>query len=206
MTDNSCKLTDKEKKMFKYIRDTIRTNGYAPSVRDICSAVGIKSTSTVHAYIRRLEEKGYIGRVDGKSRAITVINNAPEREDPRTVRVPMLGQVRAGLPILAVENYEGYVDYPVSMAGSAQLFALRVVGDSMIDAGILNGDIVIVESRRYAENGEIVVALIDDSATVKYFFKEENKIRLQPANSNMSPIYTDDVVILGKVIANFRFY
>ncbi len=205
MADNGYKLTDKEKAVFKYIRSTIRNYGYAPSVRDICAAVGIKSTSTVHGYIKRLEEKGYINRVDGKSRAMTVSGSKSD-EEARTVRVPLLGQVRAGLPILAVENYEGYVDYPASMSGSSQLFALRVVGDSMIEAGILNGDIVIVESRRYAEDGEIVLALIDDSATVKYFFREEGRARLQPANSTMQPIYTDDLTILGKVIANFRFY
>ncbi len=205
MADNGYKLTDKEKAVFKYIRSTIRNYGYAPSVRDICAAVGIKSTSTVHGYIKRLEEKGYINRVDGKSRAMTVSGTKGD-EEARTVRVPLLGQVRAGLPILAVENYEGYVDYPASMSGSSQLFALRVVGDSMIEAGILNGDIVIVESRRYAEDGEIVLALIDDSATVKYFFREDGRVRLQPANSNMQPIYVEDLTIPGKVIANFRFY
>ncbi|MBR6594491.1 MAG: transcriptional repressor LexA [Clostridia bacterium] len=205
MADNGYKLTDKEKAVLKFIKSTIKNNGFAPSVRDICIAVGIKSTSTVHSYIKRLEEKGYISRVDGKSRAITV-SGGDNDDSPRTVRVPLLGQVRAGLPILAVENYEGYVDYPASMSGSSQLFALRVVGDSMIEAGILNGDIVIVESRRYAEDGEIVLALIEDSATVKYFYREEGRVRLQPANSTMQPIYTDNLVILGKVIANFRFY
>lgn len=205
MGDKGFQLSDKEKAVFKYIRSNIRNHGYAPSVRDICSATGIKSTSTVHSYIKQLETKGYISRVDGKSRAITISGNKND-EEAKTVRVPLIGQVRAGLPILAVENYEGYVDYPASMSGASQLFALRVVGDSMIEAGILNGDIVIVESRRYAEDGEIVLALIDDSATVKYFFKEEKQIRLQPANSNMSPIYTNDLTILGKVIANFRFY
>lgn len=205
MADKGFELTDKEKAVFKYIRSTIRNHGYAPSVRDICSAIGIKSTSTVHSYIKQLEDKGYITRADGKSRAIK-INGNTGIDEARTVRVPLIGQVRAGLPILAVENYEGYVDYPASMSGSSQLFALRVVGDSMIEAGILDGDIVIVESKRYAEDGEIVLALIDDSATVKYFYKEEKRIRLQPANSNMVPIYTDDLTILGKVIANFRFY
>ena len=205
MADNYSKLTEKEKAVFKFIRNTIKTEGYAPSVRDICSALGIKSTSTVHLYIKRLEEKGYIDRCDGKSRAISV-SNRNVSEEPKIVRVPLIGQVRAGLPITAVENYEGYVDYPASMAGSTPLFALRVIGESMIEAGILDGDIVIVESRRYAEDGEIVLALIDDSATVKYFYRENNRIRLQPANSEMKPIYTDSVTILGKVIANFRFY
>ena len=205
MADNYSKLTEKEKAVFKYIRSNIKTEGYAPSVRDICAALGIKSTSTAHLYIKRLEEKGYIERCDGKSRAITLCNRGAA-DEPKIVRVPLIGQVRAGMPVLAVENYEGYVDYPASMAGSSTLFALRVIGESMIEAGILDGDIVIVESRRYAEDGEIVLALIDDSATVKYFYREANRIRLQPANSEMKPIYVEDVTILGKVIANFRFY
>lgn len=205
MADNYTKLTEKEKAVFKYIRSTIKADGYAPSVRDICTACGIRSTSTVHLYLKRLEEKGYIDRKDGKSRALTIVNHNMQ-EEPKTVRVPLLGQVRAGLPISAVENYEGYVDYPASMAGGKALFALRVVGESMIEAGIMDGDIVIVESRRYADNGEIVLALIDDSATVKYFYREPDIIRLQPANATMQPIYVEDVTILGKVIANFRFY
>ena len=205
MAGNYNKLTDKEKEVYKYIKEAIRVEGYAPSVRDICEAVGIKSTSTVHLYIKRLEEKGYIDRRDGKSRAIT-LKSKDAAEQPRTVRVPLIGQVRAGMPVLAVENYEGYVDYPASMAGTDSIFALRVIGQSMIDAGILDGDIVIVENRRYADDGEIVVALIDDSATVKYFYRDNGRIRLQPANSTMDPIYANDVIILGKVIANFRFY
>ncbi len=205
MAGNYGKLSDKEKEIYKYIREAIRTEGYAPSVRDICEALGIKSTSTVHMYIKRLEEKGYIDRCDGKSRAITVKDDSVT-EGARTVRVPLLGQVRAGMPVLAVENYDGYVDYPASMTSSDAIFALRVIGQSMIEAGIFDGDIVIVENRRYAEDGEIVVAMIDDSATVKYFYRDNGRIRLQPANSTMEPIYSNDVVILGKVIANFRFY
>lgn len=205
MAGNYNKLTDKEKEVYKYIREAITNEGYAPSVRDICEALGIRSTSTVHLYIKRLEEKGYIDRRDGKSRAITLKTKQPS-EQPRTVRVPLIGQVRAGMPVLAVENYDGYVDYPASMAGSDSIFALRVIGQSMIEAGIMDGDIVIVENRRYADDGEIVVALIDDSATVKYFYRDNGRIRLQPANSTMDPIYVKDVVILGKVIANFRFY
>lgn len=205
MASNYGKLSDREKEIYKFIREAIRTEGYAPSVRDVCEALGIKSTSTVHMYIKRLEEKGYIDRRDGKSRAITVKDDV-STEQARTMRVPLIGQVRAGMPVLAVENYDGYVDYPASMASSDAIFALRVIGQSMIEAGIFDGDIVIVENRRYAEDGEIVVALIDDSATVKYFYRDNGRIRLQPANSSMEPIYTNDVVILGKVIANFRFY
>jgi len=200
------KLTEKEKAVYKFIRGAIQSEGYAPAVRDICAALGMKSTSTVHMYIKRLEEKGYICRQEGKSRTLTV-SERTVKDEPRTLRVPLIGNVRAGAPVLAVENYEGYVDYPASMATAGEaLFALRVIGESMIEAGIFDGDIVIVESRRYAHNGEIVLALIDDSATVKYFFKEENRIRLQPANAEMKPIYVSEVTILGKVIANFRFY
>lgn len=200
-------LSEREKSVYKFIKSNIQNQGYAPSVRDICAALGIKSTSTVHQYIKRLEDKGLIHKEDGKSRALRLDDSETSSAEPKNLRVPLIGQVRAGLPVLAVENYEGYVDYPASMSGANDvLFALRVVGDSMIEAGILDGDIVIVESRRYAENGEIVLALIDDSATVKRFFKEDGYIRLQPANSSMEPILVRDVTILGKVIANFRFY
>lgn len=200
-------LSEREKSVYKFIKSNIQNQGYAPSVRDVCAALGIKSTSTVHQYIKRLEEKGLIHKEDGKSRALRLDDSETSSAEPKTLRVPLIGQVRAGLPVLAVENYEGYVDYPASMSGANDvLFALRVVGDSMIEAGILDGDIVIVESRRYAENGEIVLALIDDSATVKRFFKEDGHIRLQPANSSMEPIIVRDVTVLGKVIANFRFY
>lgn len=199
-------LTQKEKAVYEYISECVDYNGYAPSVRDICAAVGIKSTSSVHGYIRRLETKGYIRKSSGKSRALT-IENEKRDEHGRMERVPILGKVTAGEPILAVENYEGYVDFPASMArGKSNLFALRVMGESMIEAGILDGDIVVVESKRYADDGEIVVAMIEDEATVKKFYHENDRIRLQPANHTMAPIYSRDVVILGKVIANFRFY
>ena len=175
-------------------------------MRDICAAMGIKSTSSVHEYLRRLETKGYIKKSSGKSRALS-LENGKRSETARIERVPILGRVTAGQPILAVENYEGYVDFPSAMArGKANLFALRVMGESMIEAGILDGDIVVVESKRYADDGEIVVAMIDDEATVKRFYRESDRIRLQPANHTMQPIFTRDVMILGKVIANFRFY
>ncbi len=199
-------LTQKEKDIFDYINDCIEKNGYAPSVRDICSAVGIKSTSSVHEYLRRLETKGYIKKSSGKSRALS-LESGVSSESSKMKKVPILGKVTAGQPILAVENYEGFVDFPVTMArGKANLFALRVMGESMIEAGILDGDIVVVESKRYADDGEIVVAMIDDEATVKRFYKDNGRIRLQPANHTMEPIYTKEVMVLGKVIANFRFY
>ncbi len=199
-------LTQKEKDVFEYISDCLQKDGYAPSVRDICAAVGIKSTSSVHEYIRRLETKGYIRKSSGKSRALCLeIDQNSGTEKMR--RVPILGKVTAGQPILAVENYDGYVDFPATMAhDKANLFALRVMGESMIEAGILDGDIVVVESKRYADDGEIVVAMIEDEATVKRFYHEPDRIRLQPANHTMEPIYSRDVTILGKVVANFRFY
>ncbi len=197
-------LTENEKSVYEFIQEKILYDGYAPSVRDIGAALGIRSTSTVHAYMRRLEEKGYIQKEQGKSRAVKIERKG---EPDKMLRVPILGKVAAGVPITAVQTCEGYVDYPASMSrGKSSLFALRVEGESMINAGILNGDIVIVENRRYAEDGEIVVALIDDEATVKRFFREKDRVRLQPENSKMKPIYTTDVMILGIVIANFRFY
>ena len=199
-------LTPKEKMIYEYISDCLEKNGYAPSVRDICAALGIKSTSSVHEYLRKLENKGVIRKSSGKSRALSIEGN-PQNESGKMKRVPILGRVTAGQPILAVENYDGYVDFPATMArGKANLFALRVMGESMIEAGILDGDIVVVESRRYADDGEIVVAMIEDEATVKRFYHDNGRIRLQPANHTMEPIYSRDVTILGKVIANFRFY
>lgn len=199
-------LTQKEKDIYEYISECLDKNGYAPSVRDICAALGIKSTSSVHEYLRRLETKGYIRKSSGKSRALSIEGNG-QNESGKMKRVPILGRVTAGQPILAVENYDGYVDFPVTMAkGRANLFALRVMGESMIEAGILDGDIVVVESKRYADDGEIVVAMIEDEATVKRFFRDNGRIRLQPANHTMQPIYAREVTVLGKVIANFRFY
>lgn len=199
-------LTQKEKAIYEYIADCLENNGYAPSVRDICAAVGIKSTSSVHDYLRRLETKGYIRKSSGKSRALCLENNG-QNETGRMQRVPILGRVTAGQPILAVENYDGYVDFPSSMThDKTNLFALRVMGESMIEAGILDGDIVVVESKRFADDGEIVVAMIDDEATVKKFYRDNGRIRLQPANCTMEPIFAREVTVLGKVIANFRFY
>ena len=199
-------LTQKEREIYEYISECLEKDGFAPSVRDICTQVGIKSTSSVHEYLRRLELKGYIRKSSGKSRALSICADG-KSENSKMKRVPILGRVTAGQPILAVENYEGYVDFPVSMArGKANLFALRVMGESMIEAGILDGDIVVVESVRYAEDGEIVVAMIEEEATVKKFFRDNGRIRLQPANCTMQPIYAREVTVLGKVIANFRFY
>ena len=197
------KLTGKERAIYEYVKDTIEKNGYSPSVRDIRSALGIKSTSTVHVYIQRLEEKGLISKEDGKSRTLRVDGN-----DSAGIKVPIVGAVTAGLPILAVENREGFVVCsPKTPVGDKnRLFALRVKGESMIEAGILDGDIVIAEQSPVAEDGDIVIALIGDEATVKTFFRENGHVRLQPQNKTMKPIITDDVAILGKVISCVRYY
>lgn len=199
-------LSQKERLIFEYISDCLEKNGYAPTVRDICSALGIKSTSSAHDYLRRLETKGYIKKSSGKSRALSIESGAG-MEPEKMKKIPILGRVAAGIPILAIENYDGYVDFPASMArGKSNLFALRVIGESMIEAGIFDGDIVIVESRRFAEDGDIIVAMIDNEATVKHFYRDNGRIRLQPANRTMQPIYSREVTVLGKVIADFRFY
>ncbi len=199
------RYSEKEQAIFEYITGTIEREGYAPTVRDIQNALGIKSTSTVHAYLTRLEEKGLIRKDPGKSR--TISTGVPNGKS-HSVRVPILGQVRAGQPILAVENHEGYLDVPVGqLSGSREgLFALRVTGDSMIEAGILDGDLLVVRQESSADNGDIVVALVEDSATVKTFYKENGHFRLQPENASLSPIIVDEVLILGKVVASLRFY
>jgi repressor LexA len=199
----SSRYSEKEQAIYDYITETIEREGYSPTVRDIQQALGIKSTSTVHSYLARLEEKGMIRKDPGKSRTIQT-ERTPET--CASLRVPILGKVRAGLPILAVENREGYVDVSLKGYPQKELFALRVTGDSMIEAGILEGDIIIVHQEAIAENGDIVVALVEDSATVKTFYKENGHFRLQPENASMAPIIVDEVYLLGKVVANLRFY
>lgn len=198
-------LTRKEKEVYDYICATLEENGYSPSVRDIRDNLGIKSTSTVHSYINKLEEKGYIRKQDGKSRTLT-----PESgTQPKTLRsrIPILGQVAAGLPILAEQNIEGYIDFvPSEKRLAGELFALRVKGESMIEAGIMDGDYVVVCRTSYVENGDIAVVLIDDEATVKTFYREAGHFRLQPENKTMKPIITNELYILGKVIASVRYY
>lgn len=202
-------LTPKEQLIFDYIKENLRKNGYSPSIRDIRTALDIKSTSTVHTYLERLERKGYIHKENGKSRTLRIEDAVDGSEEAlQNGRVPIIGKVTAGQPILAVENCEGFVCYPEGEGRShdAQLFALRVSGDSMIEAGILEGDLVIVEKTEMAENGQIVVALVEDSATVKEFYKEEGHYRLQPRNASMAPIIVEEVIILGKVLASIRYY
>ena len=204
------KLEPKEQQIFDYIKENIKSRGYAPSIRDICEALNIKSTSTVHSCLARLEKKGYIQRENGKSRTLRIegVTAGENGETLDGLSIPIIGKVTAGAPILAVENYEGYIHYPTGIRSlpDNEMFALRVSGTSMIEAGILDGDIVIVEKTTMAENGDIVVALIDDEATVKTFYKEDGHFRLQPENRTMLPIIVNSLMILGKVITSIRYY
>lgn len=195
------KLKLKEQKVYDYIVKSVRDNGFAPSVRDIMNDLGYKSTSTVHMYLNRLDMLGYIKKEDGKSRAISIASD----DIPTVTAVPVLGTVTAGQPILAEENFEGYIGY-IGRVPAEEMFALKVRGESMINVGILDGDMIVAEKTCYAENGEIVVALIDNEATVKRFFRESGHYRLQPENDTMEPIIVDEVLILGKVVAIQRSY
>lgn len=198
------KLKPREQSVYDYISESIIENGYAPSVRDIEEALGFRSTSTVHMYINRLEEFGLIRKTDGKSRSITLTGVSPVGAN----KVPVLGKVTAGAPILAAQNFDGYVDFVVEAKkyDPKNLFALKVSGVSMIEAGIMDGDYVIVNRCDYAENGDIVVALIEDEATVKTFYKENGHFRLQPENSTLEPIIVKEMSVLGRVVASVRFY
>ena len=202
-------LTDKEKRVLDFISEWNRKNGYPPAVRDIQHALSIKSTSTVHSYIKRLEDKKYLERAAGRSRSLKPVDNSPASiEQRRSVKIPVIGKVAAGAPILAIENQEESIYFPIVKKShmGAQLFALRVKGESMIEAGIMPGDFVVVQKCPVAENGDIVVALIDDEATVKTYYKENGHYRLQPENSTMEPIIVDTLMILGKVVSVMRFY
>ena len=202
-------LTDKEKRILDFISESTRKNGYPPAVRDIQQALSIKSTSTVHSYIKRLEDKKYLERAAGKSRSLKPVETSHVPvEQRRSMKIPVVGKVAAGAPILAVENQEESIYFPIVKKShmNGQLYALRVKGESMIEAGIMPGDFVVVQKCPVAENGDIVVALIEDEATVKTYYKENGHYRLQPENSTMEPIIVDSLIILGKVISVMRFY
>lgn len=204
------KNLEKQKKILEFVNRQVQEKGYPPSVREICKAVGFKSTSTVHAYLASLEEKGLIAKDPSKTRALRVIDeNSKNLEgyisNQEIENVPIVGRVAAGQPILAVENIEDTFPVPVEYLENSPSFILKIKGDSMINAGILDGDLVIVKQQGTAVNGDIVVALIEDEATVKTFYRERDLIRLQPENDNYEPIIVyDDIIILGKVIALFR--
>ena len=197
-------ISRRQEQILDYIKAETETQGYPPSVREIGRAVGLKSTSTVHGHLAQLERKGYIRRDSSKPRAIEMLPAAGILPRSASVTVPLVGRVTAGLPVLAVENIEDYFPLPKDFGEQGTLFMLRVTGDSMIEAGILDGDYVIVRQQENAENGEIVVALLEDEATVKRFFKEKDKLRLQPENRFMEPIIVEDASILGKVIGVVR--
>lgn len=198
------KITEKQQQILDFIKKELLNKGYPPAVREICKAVGLKSTSSVHAHLETLERNGYIKRDPTKPRAIEIIADCYALSRNELVNVPIIGTVAAGQPILAIENIENYFPFPVSMLPNAQTFMLRVKGESMINAGIYHGDLILVEQKNTARDGDIVVALVDDSATVKTFYKEKNRIRLQPENDSMKPIFVNDVTILGKVIGLYR--
>ncbi|AQS56799.1 transcriptional repressor LexA [Novibacillus thermophilus] len=201
------KLSQRQEAIINFIRLQVKEKGYPPSVREIGEAVGLKSSSTVHGHLSRLEKKGLIRRDPTKPRAIELLEHDPTSEyDVETVNVPLLGKVTAGQPITAIENIEDYYPLPKRMVGEENSsFLLRVQGDSMINAGIHDGDYVIVKKQRTANNGEIVVAMTeDDEATVKRFYKEQNRVRLQPENDMMEPIILSNVTILGKVTGLMR--
>jgi repressor LexA len=197
-------LTGKQLEVLEFIKSELCTKGYPPSVREICEAVGLKSTSTVHGHLERLEKKGLIRRDPTKPRAIEVLDNSPLSIARDMIEVPIVGRVTAGQPILAVENIEDTFPLPANFLRGNDNFILIVKGESMIDAGIMDGDYVVVKQQNSANNGDIVVALMDDEATVKRFYREKDHIRLQPENPYMEPIRVKDVTILGKVTGVFR--
>ena len=198
------RITKKQSEILEYIKSQILNKGYPPSVRDICVAVGLKSTSSVHAHLETLEKNGYIRRDPTKSRTIEIIDDTFNLARREVVNVPLLGRVAAGEPLLAVENVVSYFPIPSEFVPNDELFMLTVKGDSMINMGIYEGDNIIVRKTNAANNGDVIVALVDDSATVKRFYKEDDHIRLQPENDFMEPIIVSDWEILGKVVGLVR--
>ncbi len=198
-------ISKKQSEILEYIKSQILSKGYPPAVREICEAVQLKSTSSVHSHLESLEKNGYIRRDPTKPRAIEIIDDSFNLTRREMVNVPMIGEVAAGAPLLAQENITNYFPIPVEYMPNNDTFMLKVKGESMINAGILDGDMVLVEKRNIATDGEMVVALVEDGATVKTFYKESGYYRLQPENDNMEPIIISEVTILGKVMGVFRF-
>ena len=200
------KITKKQMEILEYIKSEILNRGFPPAVREICEAVNLKSTSSVHSHLETLEKNGYIRRDPTKPRAIEIIDDNFNLVRREVVNVPIVGRVAAGQPILAVENVENYFPIPAEFMPNAQTFMLTVKGESMINAGIFDGDQILVQQQSTAKNGDMVVAMVDDSATVKTFYKEDGYYRLQPENDTMEPILVyGELKILGKVIGVFRF-
>lgn len=204
-------LTEMQSKIYEYIKSEIK-KGITPSIREICKAVGLSSTSSIHYHLDNLEQMGYISRPKSKKRCIEILENdfymdsAASVSMPEYSSVPIIGSVAAGQPILAAENIDGYFPIPTTYLTNNETFMLRIKGNSMVNAGILNNDLVLVQQASSAKNGEIIIALIDDSATCKTFYKENEYIRLQPENDSYEPIYVRDCNIIGKVIGLFRSY
>lgn len=199
------KISAKQTEILEFIKSELLNKGYPPAVREICEAVRLKSTSSVHAHLETLEKNGYIRRDPTKPRAIEIMDDNFLLSRRELVNVPLVGEISAGQPLLAVENIQSYYPVPTEYMPNQETFMLKVKGDSMINAGILNGDQILVKRQNTAANGDIVVALIDDSATVKTFYKENNYYRLQPENDSMEPIIVPQVSVLGKVFGVFRF-
>ena len=213
MKKSSEELNKREKAILKFIEKQVKEKGYPPSVREIGKAVGLSSTATVHGYIEKLTQKGYIKKEDQKGRTLKLLKGGLTESEPEQksfysgremVDVPVIGKISAGAPILAVENVVDTFPIPIDFVGNSESFMLTVKGESMIEAGFLNGDYILIKSQETARNGEIVVALIEDEATAKTFYKENGHIRLQPENSTMDPIIVPDCKILGKVAGVFR--
>ncbi|MBQ8946882.1 MAG: transcriptional repressor LexA [Lachnospiraceae bacterium] len=200
----SGKISAKQQQILEYIKEEILQKGYPPAVREICNAVDLKSTSTVHAHLEKLEKNGYIRRDPTKPRAIEIVDDNFQQVRTEMISIPVVGRVAAGEPIFADQNISGYFPVPASMVPAGDSFVLNVKGDSMINAGIFSEDQIFVHACNTANNGEMVVALIDDSATVKTFYKEDGHIRLQPENDDMDPIIVNDCQILGRVFGVFR--
>ncbi|EHK2338134.1 TPA: transcriptional repressor LexA [Clostridium perfringens] len=197
--------SDKQTQIYNFLIEFTKSKGYPPSVREICQAVSLKSTSTVHGHLKRLEKKGLIYRDPTKPRALEIVELSNEEKE--LIDIPIVGKVTAGMPILATENIEDMFQIPINyVKHNNDLFILKVTGDSMIEAGILDGDLAIIEQKNVAINGDIVVALIENEATIKRFFKENGFIRLQPENKNYEPIIVEDCSILGKLVGIYRAY
>lgn len=200
------KISSKQKEILEFMKNEILSKGYPPAVREICEAVDLRSTSSVHAHLETLEKNGYIRRDPAKPRAIEIVDDNFNLTRREIVNVPIVGTVTAGQPILAVENIESYFPIPMEYMPNVETFMLKVKGDSMVNAGIFDGDSILVQKQSHAKNGDFVVALIDDSVTVKTFYKEKEYYRLQPENDYMDPIIVPEVEILGKVIGLFRMF
>lgn len=200
------KITSKQKEILEFMKNEILSKGYPPAVREICEAVNLKSTSSVHSHLETLEKNGYIRRDPAKPRAIEIVDDNFNLTRREIVNVPIVGTVTAGQPILAVENIESYFPIPMDYMPNQETFMLKVKGESMINAGIFDGDTILVQKQSHAKNGDFVVALIEDSVTVKTFYKEKDYYRLQPENDYMEPIIVPEVEIIGKVIGLFRMF